>query len=424
MILQVFARLPGAPDQFRSGRRPSGRSDLYTYLYIRSLRLLNPQGIHLFICSNSWLDVGYGAWLQEFFLRQVPLYLVIDNHARRSFARADINTIITVAGAPGESRPEHTVRFVAFKQPFAEVVLSGNLLDMEQATTTLRDDRFRVYPVTVGELLQEGAEISADSHRKDGKGAQIEIARPGKYVGDKWGGKYLRAPDIFFTILEKGKDRLVKLGEVAEVRFGIKTGANDFFYLEPLGPGSQPGLQRVCNGAGWEGEIEEEFLKPVIKSPRECRRIIIKPEDLKYRIFMCHRSKEELKGTKALEYIEWGEKQKYHHRPTLRSRRRWWSLGQRDPGLYLWPMVHHDRLAIFLNVARVQVDHNLFEITPKNDNECIITLFSVVSVLVRELYGRSNLGEGALKTEGIDINKFPAMVVNKKHIKHPHGKGR
>jgi hypothetical protein len=63
----------------------------------------------------------------------------------------------------------------------------------------------------------------------------------------------------------------------------------------------------VRNGAGWEGEIEEEFLKPVIKSPRECRSILIKPEDLRYKIFMCHRDKSELKGTAALEYIRWGE---------------------------------------------------------------------------------------------------------------------
>jgi hypothetical protein len=41
----------------------------------------------------------------------------------------------------------------------------------------------------------------------------------------------LRAPEIFFKILEKGKGKLVPLKEVAEVRFGIKTGANEFFYL-------------------------------------------------------------------------------------------------------------------------------------------------------------------------------------------------
>ena len=175
------------------------------------------------------------------------------------------------------------------------------------------------------------------------------------------------------------------------IRRGFTTGANDFFYLEPLGPGTKPGLLRVRNGAGWEGEIEEEFLKPVIKSPRECRSIVINPEELRYRIFMCHKDKSKLKDTYALEYIKWGEKQKYHLRSSLRSRSRWWDLGQRIPGLYLWPMVHNDRLAIFVNEPAVHVDHNLFEITPNNEDVHIVMLFSVVAVLIRELLGRSNL---------------------------------
>jgi len=37
--------------------------------------------------------------------------------------------------------------------------------------------------------------------------------------------------------------------------------------------------------------IEKEFLKPVIKSPRECKSILIKEEDLKYKVFMCHKSR-------------------------------------------------------------------------------------------------------------------------------------
>lgn len=408
------------PCYFTPKRKPNGRSDLYTYFYIRSLHLLNPRGVHVFICSNSWLDVGYGAWLQEFLLQQARLDLVIDNHAKRSFARADINTVITVTGASrakAESSNDHVVRFVAFKQPFEEVVFTENLLEIDSSTITLRNDRFRVYPITVDELLQEGAETAQDTSTPSGNKKGFDSQ---KYVGDKWGGKYLRAPDIFFTILEKGKGKLVRLGDIAEVRFGIKSGANDFFYLEPLGSGSQPGLVRVCNGAGWEGEIEEEFLKPVIKSPRECRTITIKPENLKYRIFMCHKSKAELHGTKALEYIEWGEEEEYQLRLTLLSRRQWWNLGLRQPGMYLWPMIHNDRLALFINSEMVQVDHNLFEITPKYNRCHIISLFSVVAILVRELFGRANLGEGALKTEGIDICKFPSLSINDYHPENLH----
>jgi hypothetical protein len=272
-------------------------------------------------------------------------------------------------------------RFVAFKQPFEDAVLSENLLAIENAAEILKTDAFRVFPITVADLLAEGSD-------------------DGKYVGDKWGGKYLRAPDIFFTILEKGKGKLVRLGEIAEVRFGIKTGANDFFYLEPLGPGSRPGLLRVRNGAGWEGEIEEEFLKPVIKSPRECRTIVIRPEELRYRIFMCHKSKKELKGTKALEYIEWGEDQGYPKRPTCKSRFRWWDLGQQDQPTAAWFKAFNDKFVVpFLPEGQgdqIFVSDRLYVIYAKISGNWIAALNNSITVLSTELHGRANLGEGAL----------------------------
>jgi hypothetical protein len=86
---------------------------------------------------------------------------------------------------------------------------------------------------------------------------------------------------------------LVRLGDIAEVRFGIKTGANEFFYLEPVGTtvaelfraGAQQPSQptvRVRNGAGWQGELETAWLRPVIKSPRELKTLRVRLEDLRY----------------------------------------------------------------------------------------------------------------------------------------------
>jgi len=57
------------------------------------------------------------------------------------------------------------------------------------------------------------------------------------------------------------------------------TDANQFFYLEPVGR-TVKGVAdlrrqnpmapvRVKNGAGWDGEIEAAWLRPVIQSPRE-----------------------------------------------------------------------------------------------------------------------------------------------------------
>ena len=64
--------------------------------------------------------------------------------------------------------------------------------------------------------------------------AGSEPGRSGtKYVGDKWGGKYLRAPNIYHHILEeRRRTSWFASADVAEVRFGLKTGANDFFYLK------------------------------------------------------------------------------------------------------------------------------------------------------------------------------------------------
>jgi hypothetical protein len=58
---------------------------------------------------------------------------------------------------------------------------------------------------------------------------------------------------------------------------------------------------------------------------------------------------------------------------------------------------------------RIVVDHNLFEITGNEKGSKVylfVSLFATYQALVRELIGRSNLGEGALKTEGIDIQKL------------------
>ncbi|MCX7839545.1 MAG: hypothetical protein N2559_08850, partial [Anaerolineae bacterium] len=322
------------------------KSDLYVYFYYVGLSLLREGGIFCFINSNSWLDVDYGAELQEFLLRQTRILQIIDNHSERSFEQADVNTVIVLLQRPqtADNRSQTAVgeqwsavaKFVAYKKPFEEVLTVPNLLAIERATEITRTDDYRVYPITQRELFIEGAEDSHPALSLVGEGQEgVETL---KYTGGKWGGKYLRAPDIFFKILEKGKGKLVRLEEIAEVRRGFTTGANEFFYLEDITNETRErlpraGLRYCRNGAGWEGWLEEEFLKPVIKSPREVRGIIVRPDELRYKIFMCHKTKPQLKAddnTHALAYITWGEKQEYHKRPTCRGRARWWDLGQQE----------------------------------------------------------------------------------------------
>jgi type I restriction-modification system DNA methylase subunit len=240
-----------------------GRSDLYVYFYARALQLLRPSGIHVFICSNSWLDVAYGGKLQKHLLENAHILAIYESALERQFTSAAINTIISFLrkGRPDDAAETRFIR----------------LLDAFEKSVT-DPSRQRIVVKTRAELWREGSDES------------------GRYVGNKWGGKYLRAPDIFFTILEKGKGKLVPLGEIAEVRFGIKTGANEFFYLQPVGMSVKDIVElqgiapttpvRVRNDAGWEGEIEAGWLHPVIKSPREIRTLRVRLEDLSHLLFM------------------------------------------------------------------------------------------------------------------------------------------
>jgi len=385
------------------------RSDLYVYFYYHGLSILKPGGIFCFINSNSWLDVGYGAGLQEFLLKNMKPIYIIDNIVQRTF-EADINTVIVLIKRPKDKnqiKDEDVLKFIGFKKPFEEIAKADVFKQIEREDKFVINDIYRLFPKKRIELLEEGVEIPEDEEL-------IPDVKSLPYIGNKWGGKYLRAPEIFFKILEKGKDKLVRLGDIAEVKFGIKTGANKFFYLEPTGKPAPKGLLHVKNSAGWEGYIEEEFLKPVIKSPQELRTILVREEDLKYKVFMCHKSKEELKGTYALKYIEWGEKQGYHKRPTCASRERWWDLGEWKISKNILPMFERERnYCFFCNNPNAYIDAALYWCySEKNDILLNILLNSTLVKLWKELLCRppEGGGGGPIQMKVYHYNEMPIPI--------------
>ena len=385
------------------------RAGIHAYFFVHGTKFLKDKGYFGFIVSNSWLDVDYGKGLQGFFLKNYKIIAIIESKVERWFEEADINTCIIVLQKckDKKERDENLLRFVYLKKllryfiPPAQDMWEKqvdriNAIDKLQKTILAHNEFYenedlRIFPKRQGELWDEGFDTEKE-----------------RYVGAKW-GKYLRAPWIFFRILEKGKGKLVPLKEVAEVRFGIKTGANEFFYLteEEI---KRRGIEREF----WMHKDEKGKWVPnyVIKSPRECKSIIVKPEDLKYRVLMIHKDKKDLKGSNVLKYIEEGEHKGFHKRPTCTSRERWYDLGKREPATCLWEMIHFERLKSPWNEGRVFVDHNLFEILADSQGFNLLIsaqLNCTIFGIIRELYGRVNLGQGSLKTEGIDIKKFPIL---------------
>jgi hypothetical protein len=378
----------------------NGKSDLYTFFYIRGLRLLNDKGILTFICSNSWLDVEFGAWLQKFLLENCQIHFIIDNLAKRVFREAGINTIISIIGARQSMvRSDDLIRFAAFKLPFENSLYTENFLTIEESTSRKDFDDLRINPVTREKLSQEGWENSKEN----------------KYQGSKWGGIYIKAPNVYFTIMEKEKGKLVKLGDIASIKFGIKTGADEFFYVPKSNPYG----------------IEKEFLKPVIKSPRECKSILINPKELGFWLFVCPFEKHEIKGTNALTYIEMGESAKKYIKQgkdkgkyiigiqnvsSVQGRKNWYDLGIRDiPGLII-PSSFGDIFKVYLNNG-VLANKRLYEIHYKEDLiRLALILNSSLFFFFMELNSSTSLGEGLLDKTVFEVES--TLIINPKCISH------
>jgi len=354
------------------------KSDLYIYFYFHGLSLLNQKGSFCFITSNSWLDVGYGKDMQEFLLKHAHIKLILDNQANRSFAQADVNTIIALLSAPTENEQwgqGKIAKFVMFKVPFEHILSSIIFSELDEARDKKSTPEYRVFPISQKALLEEGWEWPEETSEEEKEKFGF-LAKDSQYGGNKWGSKYLRAPEIYWRILEKGRGKLRRLGDIAEVRFGIKTGANEFFYLDE------------AKIAEWG--IEEEFLVPIIKSPRECKRIQIDTNGLKYRAFMCDKTKADLKKTAAIEYIKWGEAERINKRPSCRNRPKWWEL-PKISGNTFWGKEIREKIGAFCSYQLMYADCRLYAASCELWLQAILN--STLTIFFSEIMAR-DLGGG------------------------------
>lgn len=347
------------------------RSDLYCYFYARALQLLAPGGMHVFVCSNSWLDVGYGARLQEYLLKNAHVQAIYESAVERQFSTADINTIISIIrkGRPVDGTP---TRFISLRDEF----------DKALADATLRRELTR----TQDTLLAAGS----------------EPGRTGtKYVGDKWGGKYLRAPDIYHHLLEAKADKLVRLGDIAKVRRGITSGANEFFYL------TRKKIEK------WG--IEPEFLRPLVFEPKDSPSLLVNPSVLPMKVFLCHEDISDLNGTEALEYIRWGERCQFDTRSSVSSRRRWYDLGEGfETTLAIGCRVNTTSRTLLAH-GGLHFDKSFYrlECTPHLTSKFATLMNSTLSQFMINLQGRTNLGGGLLEIEVYETKalRLPAPTI-------------
>ncbi len=353
-----------------------------------------------FITSNSWLDAGYGKDLQRFLLTRGKVRLVIDNQARRSFASAEINTVIVLLGAAQDgsvkrvARAEHLARFLMLTVPFEQVLSPVIWGEVDEAISRRTTPEYRVSPQSQIELLDSGT-----------------YPEMKHYAGDKWGGKYLRAPDIFFTVFEKGREKLVRLAEIIKVETYLNTGGADgFFIVRGTDKTVQGDAARIQTTTGEVFEVEAEWLRPFIKSPSELKRIFIQKE---YANWLLVIPPLEVETTSLIwRYIKWGEQQGYSNRSGCRKRSPWWKLPSQatSPGTVIWSRLHDAKHLVGYNPGKISYT-NFYALHCSKPKVAVAMLNSSLLAFAKELMGKTNFGGGALKTDGNDIKMIPCIDV-------------
>ena len=318
-----YVRKEQIPPQTRLALRKAyessttGQSDLYCYFYARGMQLLTDGGMHVFVCSNSWLDSGYGRRLQQHLLSTAHVLAIYDCAVERQFATADINTIISVIQ---KGRPKDTSdsKFVLLLSHFDE---------------SIRSPRFqRVTTVTQRDLWRSG-------QRGDGRGGLHE------YRGNKWGGKYLRSPAIYETIIERAGDQLQPLGQLADIQGYVHD-----------------------NNTGGDFPIRA-FLKTV----RHAKRIKLTRTSPGVRRFGVKQQ-----GNSAL------------------------------VAPILFPRTFGERHIVVWNVGEV-FGKEFYKVIPINADKTVsyaAQLNSTLGILQREILGLVNLGDGAIKFSAEDVALF------------------
>jgi methylase of polypeptide subunit release factors len=464
------------------GLRLGGRSDLHCYFWPAAARFLKPDGHFGFLTSSSWLDVEYGFALQGWMLRHFRILAVMESAAEPWFEDARVKTCIAILQRCDDEaqRMANRVRFVRFNRKLAEIIGVAPTPENEHARQAAverlrrhilsadadcQDEHLRIIVKSQKDLWNDGVRAGAilrdvepeslaqeyeNEQQPEPEGPATGAEAPevpkenGDYRAGKW-GRYVRAPDLYFDIMRRFASRFVALGEIANIRFGVKSGCDAFFMPKDVTAkmleahkadrdfrrhaGGAPRkdvesgrLKIVKDGAGVVHPIEAKYLAPEVHSPMILDRPVVRARDLDRVVLLVGEPMERLK-TKApwvWRFLRYGMTATFTSsksgampvpiRSTCAARYPWYNLtGLVRPGIAFWPMAQQYRHIIAGNPDRLICNHNLFDVVPRNlsaleSQALVAVLNSTLIGLFKTFYGRFAGTEGNLKTEVVDVN--------------------
>lgn len=362
------------------GEHLSRRSDIYAYFLTHATQFLDSGGRLGFITSDRWLDTKYGADLQEFILDNYRVEAVV-KFARQAFTDALVGScVLILSKEPNkERRNQNVAKFIRVNESIDIEDIASLVEGDEDANRMIRTEDYRLVTRNQQALYDE----------------------------QKW-SVFFNAPAIYFDIV--GQESTVELAEVADVTRGFTSGANNFYY------------NRMEE---WEELGLRDYTEPLLKATGQVERILFDesvadewgylsihglvkealetegeytdtPDAERVKKWLRSNDYEEL-----VEYIEWGEDQGYHDRPTTSARDVWFDLGNVDsPPIVMTDFTWREHRVIWNEVGALG-STQFYYVMPDDDIEpkvlCGI-LNSRLVWLMSELKGRWAEGQGMARS--------------------------
>lgn len=365
-------------DKIRSmtGLKISGLCSSFVYFFINAAQFLGRKARMAFITPYEAFEAFYSVPLKEFIAERLVLKALI-LFDEDQFAFPGVETAASITLVEGADASRSDVKFIKVRNwPGAQNLIE--VVEKSDIKGTFSWGHVNVMPYSIVKVREKWTTYT-----------NFETPR-------------IHSP---FT---------VPLRELARIMRGIATGANDFFVLTD---------EEVKK---WG--IEREFLRPVITRTREVQKCVLCHEDLrrlgrtgkKRWLFYCALSPEALEKTKALKYIEYGERLGYPNRSLIKSRKRWYELEKRDIPPIIFTYLTRGNARFIYNTANALALNVFLLIYPideiANDEiklkALLAYLNSDISRRMLRTVGRTYGGK-TLKLEPRELDILPALDVRK-----------
>lgn len=389
----------GKRPYYDGDKRLSKRSDAYVYFVTHGTQFLDEGGRLGFIIPTKWMMTGYGEDFQEFIYSEYKIEAVVGFGARAfEDAFVDGALLLMERCEDEEERRENITKFTQIRdtmevQDILDTVNFEYGLEAEREILVQNREAYRTVAVRQGVLMDK--ETKKVRH-------------------------YLTAPQAFIELLEN--PNMVQLDELLEdCRYGLKSGANDFFYIE------EENLPQLG--------IDDKFLTPLVKWIKQLEKgVPLTDETTNLYVFHLHdyikevRTRDDVRGgdldqrvknalrkdghDNAIAYIEEGEAQGYDDNYTCKQREVWFDLGDVQPADIVHPKGFKYRVFASRNEGLI-VNDRLYclDVAEDIDEKALLAyLNSTVYQAVVETWGR-NEGRGMLEMMTYETQQVPALNI-------------